>query len=94
MDLSALRNAAVTEYFNQPIVDTFDVGICPAFPCVHKVDFRTITESQMAFIDVALHYQINTCTTVSFQIFVHIFNYSYLNIKTTSESMGSIYATG
>ncbi|CAL8094093.1 unnamed protein product [Calicophoron daubneyi] len=64
MDLTALRNAAVAEYFNQPIVDTFDIGLCPAPPCVHKVDFRTVTESQLASIDIPLHFQISTCSTV------------------------------
>lgn len=64
MDLTALRNAAISEYFNQPIVDTFDVGICPALPCIHKVDFRTVTESELASVDIPLHYQITTCTTI------------------------------
>nr|CAH8876114.1 unnamed protein product [Trichobilharzia regenti] len=64
MDLTALRNAAVTEYFNQPIVDTFDVGICPALPCIHKVDFRTVSESELASIDIPLNYHITTCSTI------------------------------
>ncbi|CAH8598635.1 unnamed protein product [Schistosoma turkestanicum] len=64
MDLTALRNAAVTEYFNQPIVDTFDIGICPALPCIHKVDFRTVSESELSSIDISLHYQITTCSTI------------------------------
>ncbi|CAH8671136.1 unnamed protein product [Schistosoma margrebowiei] len=64
MDLTALRNAAVTEYFNQPIVDTFDIGICPALPCIHKVDFRTVSESELSSIDIPLNYQITTCSTI------------------------------
>ncbi|KAK4475415.1 hypothetical protein MN116_002471 [Schistosoma mekongi] len=64
MDLTALRSAAVTEYFNQPIVDTFDIGICPALPCIHKVDFRTVSESELSAIDIPLHYQITTCSTI------------------------------
>ncbi|CAH8589915.1 unnamed protein product [Dicrocoelium dendriticum] len=64
MDLTALRNAALAEYFNQPIVDTFDIGLCPAVPCVHKVDFRTVTETQLASIDIPLHFQISTSSTI------------------------------
>lgn len=64
MDLTSLRSAAFAEYFNQPIVDTFDIGLCPALPCVHKVDFRTVSETQLASIDIPLHFQISTCSTV------------------------------
>ncbi|KAF8566358.1 hypothetical protein P879_05965 [Paragonimus westermani] len=64
MDLTALRSAAVSEYFNQPIVDTFDIGLCPAMPCVHKVDFRTVSEAQLTSIDIPLHFQISTCSTI------------------------------
>ena len=66
MDLSALRGAAIKEYFNQPVVDTFDVGICPvAEPCTHEVDFRTVKEASLATIDIPLRFQINQCSTVS-----------------------------
>ncbi|KAA3677138.1 type I protein arginine methyltransferase [Paragonimus westermani] len=65
MDLTALRSAAVSEYFNQPIVDTFDIGLCPAMPCVHKVDFRTVSEAQLTSIDIPLHFQISTCSTIT-----------------------------
>ncbi|THD22492.1 Histone-arginine methyltransferase CARM1 [Fasciola hepatica] len=64
MDLTSLRSAAFAEYFNQPIVDTFDIGLCPALPCVHKVDFRTVSENQLASIDIPLHFQISTCSTI------------------------------
>uniref|UniRef100_A0A5K3FA21 type I protein arginine methyltransferase n=1 Tax=Mesocestoides corti TaxID=53468 RepID=A0A5K3FA21_MESCO len=65
MDLSALRGAAIKEYFNQPVVDTFDIGICPVVePCVHEVDFRTVKESSLANIDIALRFHINQCSTV------------------------------
>ncbi|KAA0197299.1 Histone-arginine methyltransferase CARM1 [Fasciolopsis buskii] len=64
MDLTSLRSAAFAEYFNQPIVDTFDIGLCPALPCVHKVDFRTVSETQLASIDIPLHFQISTCSTI------------------------------
>ncbi|VEL12150.1 unnamed protein product [Protopolystoma xenopodis] len=65
MDLSSLRQAALNEYFMQPVVDTFDIGICPAMPCVHKVDFRTVHEQDLAVIDIPLRFQIKTCSTVS-----------------------------
>lgn len=66
MDLSALRGAAIKEYFNQPVVDTFDIGICPvAEPCVHEVDFRTVSESELANIDIQLKFRINQFATVS-----------------------------
>ncbi|VDL95621.1 unnamed protein product [Schistocephalus solidus] len=64
MDLSALRNAAIAEYFNQPVVDTFDIGLCPAVPCVHKVDFRTVKESELAEITIPLNFQIDQCSTI------------------------------
>lgn len=67
MDLSALRGAALQEYFNQPVVDTFDISICPVNePCVHNVDFRTVTEAGLANMDIPLVFQINQCSTVSF----------------------------
>ncbi|VDN12973.1 unnamed protein product, partial [Dibothriocephalus latus] len=64
MDLSALRNSAIAEYFNQPVVDTFDIGLCPAAPRVHKVDFRTVKESELAEITIPLHFQIDQCSTI------------------------------
>ncbi|KAG5453315.1 Ecto-ADP-ribosyltransferase 4, partial [Clonorchis sinensis] len=64
MDLTALRNAAMSEYFSQPVVDTFDIGLCPAVPCVHKVDFRTVSEGQLANIDIPVHFQISTSCTI------------------------------
>jgi len=35
VDLSCLKNAAMKEYFRQPIVDTFDVRICLAKSTKH-----------------------------------------------------------
>lgn len=67
MDLSALRGAAIKEYFNQPVVDTFDISICPVTePCVHDVDFRTVSESDLANIEIPLLFHISQCSTVSF----------------------------
>ena len=70
MDLSSLRSAAIKEYFNQPVVDTFDISICPVTePCVHNVDFRTVSESGLANIDIPLIFHINQCSTVRFNAF-------------------------
>ena len=40
VNLSSLRSAALTEYFRQPIVDTFDVNICTAKTQRHVIDFQ------------------------------------------------------
>ena len=40
VNLSSLRSAALTEYFRQPIVDTFDINICTAKTQRHVIDFQ------------------------------------------------------
>lgn len=47
VDLSCLRDAAMKEYFRQPIVDTFDIRICTAKSVRHVVDFLTASESDL-----------------------------------------------
>lgn len=70
MDLSSLRETAVKEYFSQPVVDTFDLNICPVNdPCVHCVDFRTVGEAELATINISLIFQINQCSTVRARLF-------------------------
>ncbi|VUZ56124.1 unnamed protein product [Hymenolepis diminuta] len=65
MDLSALREAAVKENFSQPVVDTFDINICPVNdPCVHTVDFRSVAEAELANIYIPLEFTINQCSTI------------------------------
>nr|CDS33492.2 histone arginine methyltransferase CARMER [Hymenolepis microstoma] len=65
MDLTALREAAVKENFSQPVVDTFDISICPVNePCVDTVDFRSVAESDLANICIPLEFTINQCTTI------------------------------
>lgn len=56
VDLSSLREAAVKEYFRQPIVDTFDVRICMAKSQRHTVDFESATEKDLHCIEVPLHF--------------------------------------
>lgn len=47
VDLSAMRNNAIKEYFRQPIVDTFDIRICMAKSVRHIVDFQTANETDL-----------------------------------------------
>ena len=44
VDLSSLRQAAMKEYFRQPIVDSFDIRICLAKSVRHVVDFLEADE--------------------------------------------------
>ncbi|XP_014773022.1 histone-arginine methyltransferase CARM1 isoform X1 [Octopus bimaculoides] len=54
VNLISLRNAAVTEYFRQPIVDTFDIRICLAKSNKHVVDFQKAREQDLHIIDIPL----------------------------------------
>lgn len=47
VDLSSLREAAMKEYFRQPIVDTFDIRICQAKSIRHVVDFLKADEEDL-----------------------------------------------
>lgn len=47
VDLSVLREAAMKEYFRQPIVDTFDIRICQAKSIRHVVDFLKADEEDL-----------------------------------------------
>lgn len=47
VDLSTLREAAMKEYFRQPIVDTFDIRICQAKSIRHVVDFLEAEEEDL-----------------------------------------------
>lgn len=47
VDLSSLRDAAMKEYFRQPIVDTFDIRICQAKSIRHVVDFLQAEEEDL-----------------------------------------------
>ncbi|XP_031418059.1 histone-arginine methyltransferase CARM1-like isoform X2 [Clupea harengus] len=52
VDLSALRGAAVEEYFKQPIVDTFDVRILMAKSVKHTVNFLHVKEADLHRIEI------------------------------------------
>ncbi|XP_003388033.1 PREDICTED: histone-arginine methyltransferase CARMER-like [Amphimedon queenslandica] len=58
MDLTSIRDAALDEYFNQPVVDTFDVRILLATPVGHTVDFRTTTESALHNITIPVAFKV------------------------------------
>ncbi|KAG7505678.1 histone-arginine methyltransferase CARM1 [Solea senegalensis] len=52
VDLSALRGAAVDEYFRQPIVDTFDIRILMAKSVKHTVNFLDAKEEDLYRIEI------------------------------------------
>lgn len=56
VNLTALRQNALQEYFRQPIVDTFDVRILMAKPCIHTTNFLTTSEEQLQNIHIPLQY--------------------------------------
>uniref|UniRef100_A0A1B6CGN0 type I protein arginine methyltransferase n=2 Tax=Clastoptera arizonana TaxID=38151 RepID=A0A1B6CGN0_9HEMI len=56
VDLSALREAAIREYFRQPIVDTFDMRICIAKSFRHSVDFTQALETDLHRIEIPLEF--------------------------------------
>lgn len=59
VDLTALRNAALKEYFYQPVVDTFDIRICVAKSNKYSVDFLKAHEKDLHVIDIPLKFHIN-----------------------------------
>ena len=52
VDLSNLREEAYTEYFKQPIVDTFDPRHLVAKPIKHTTNFMTDTEDSLRDIHI------------------------------------------
>ncbi|KAJ8246221.1 hypothetical protein GJAV_G00265170 [Gymnothorax javanicus] len=52
VDLSALRGAAVDEYFRQPIVDTFDMRILMAESVKYAVNFLEAKEADLHRIEI------------------------------------------
>ncbi|KAM9394047.1 histone-arginine methyltransferase CARM1 isoform 1-T1 [Pholidichthys leucotaenia] len=52
VDLSALRGAAVDEYFRQPIVDTFDIRILMAKSVKYTVNFLDAKEEDLYRIEI------------------------------------------
>ncbi|CAH1112663.1 unnamed protein product [Psylliodes chrysocephalus] len=69
VNLSALQNCAVKEYFRQPIVDTFDIRICMSKSIRHVVDFLETDETDLHTIDIPLEFHIlesGTCHGLAF----------------------------
>ncbi|KAM3955831.1 arginine methyltransferase 4 [Aphomia sociella] len=69
VDLSALRTAAMKEYFRQPIVDTFDVRICMSRSVRHVVDFLNAHETDLHRIEVPFRFELTqsgTCHGLAF----------------------------
>lgn len=58
VDLSSMRQAAMKEYFRQPIVDTFDMRICIAKSVRHSVDFSQAQESDLHRIEIPLEFYV------------------------------------
>eukprot|EP00092_Neocalanus_flemingeri_P087829 GFUD01110899.1.p1 GENE.GFUD01110899.1~~GFUD01110899.1.p1 ORF type:complete len:505 (-),score=153.71 GFUD01110899.1:178-1692(-) len=64
VNLSSLRNPAMTEYFRQPIVDTFDINICTAKTQRHIIDFQTAHETDLHRIEIPLEFHMLQSGTV------------------------------
>merc|ERR1719462_195856 len=64
VDLSALRDDAVTEYFKQPVVDTFDVNILMAKSVKFSLDFKEAEEEDLYTLDIPLKFEVHTSGTI------------------------------
>jgi len=64
VNLSSLRSAALTEYFRQPIVDTFDVNICTAKTQRYVIDFQTAHETDLHRIEIPIEFHMLQTGTV------------------------------
>jgi len=64
VNLCSLREAAMKEYFKQPIVDTFDIGICTAKTERHIIDFQTTHETELHRIEIPLNFHILQSGTI------------------------------
>jgi len=64
VDLSALRDDAVSEYFKQPVVDTFDVNILMAKSVKFSLDFKTAEEEDLYTLDIPLKFEVETSGTI------------------------------
>lgn len=57
IDLSSLRQPAIDESFQQPIVDTFDPRVCLCKPAQYCVNFLTANESDLHNMKIDLEFQ-------------------------------------
>lgn len=64
VDLSPLRDAAVEEYFRQPVVDTFDIRILMSKSIKYTVNFMTANEEDLHRIEIPLQFTAHSSGTV------------------------------
>ncbi|XKL68621.1 hypothetical protein PGB90_006390 [Kerria lacca] len=64
IDLTPLHDAAIAEYFRQPIVDTFDIRICTAKSVRHTVNFLEADENDLHRIEIPLEFIVLQSATV------------------------------
>ncbi|XP_069158781.1 histone-arginine methyltransferase CARMER isoform X2 [Procambarus clarkii] len=63
VDLCQLREQALNEYLRQPIVDTFDIGICLAKSIRYSLDFLVAQEKDLHHLVIPLEFHIlKSCT--------------------------------
>jgi hypothetical protein len=75
VNLSAIQNCAVKEYFRQPIVDTFDIRICMSKSIRHVVDFSEAHETDLHTIGEFYRY-LKTCWLLIFTFLIK-YNFFY-----------------
>jgi len=56
VNLGCLRDAAMKEYFRQPIVDTFDIRICMAKTQRHVIDFGSADETDLHRLEIPFEF--------------------------------------
>lgn len=58
VDLTSLQDVALSEYFHQPVVDTFDMRTCMSDAQKHTVDFSTASEVDLQDIMIPVSFVI------------------------------------
>lgn len=64
VDLSSLKEVALKEYFQQPIVDSFDIRICLSKSIRYSVDFAIAKERDLHKIEIPLEFCILETGTI------------------------------
>ncbi|KAL1457611.1 hypothetical protein WDU94_007823 [Cyamophila willieti] len=64
VDLSSMRDAALKEYFKQPIVDTFDIRICLAKSIRHVINFQEANEEDLHNIHIPVEWTLMKTGTI------------------------------
>lgn len=64
VDLSSMRDAALKEYFKQPIVDTFDIRICLAKSIRHVINFQEAKEEDLHNILIPVEWTLMKTGTI------------------------------